>query len=285
VLKIPPFAKPQTVNTVSAIIPVETNPWGMSVSIDGLNVYVANLNTTKVSVINTATNTVSDTVEVGAGPVGVSVNPNGLYVYVSNSYDNTISVIETATNTVSATIPVGIQPYGVSVSPDGLKLYVANFNDNTVNVINTISNTVTDTITVGLETVSFGNFISTYSMPVGIISQNNKFTNITIYPNPATNTITIETTLRQNTSIQTVIKNTLGQIVYTLNDEAISGLYKKTIDINLGQGIYFLTLQTNQGLMTKRIEIIKYNMALAKAGVQWELQPFVLLINFGAVRQ
>jgi hypothetical protein len=27
------------------------------------------------------------------------------------------------------------------------------------------------------------------------------------------------------------------------------------------------------------------NMALAKAGVQSELQPFVLLINFGAVRQ
>lgn len=27
------------------------------------------------------------------------------------------------------------------------------------------------------------------------------------------------------------------------------------------------------------------NMGLAKAGVHWELQPFVLLINFGAVRQ
>jgi hypothetical protein len=27
------------------------------------------------------------------------------------------------------------------------------------------------------------------------------------------------------------------------------------------------------------------NMALAKAGMQWQLQPFVLLINFGAVRE
>lgn len=80
---------------------------------------------------------------------------------------------------------------------------------------------------------------------------------VSVYPNPATNTITIETTLRQNTSLLTVIKNTLGQIVYTLNDKAISGLYKKTIDINLGQGIYFLTLQTDQGLRTSKIEIVK----------------------------
>lgn len=80
---------------------------------------------------------------------------------------------------------------------------------------------------------------------------------VSVYPNPATNTITIETTLRQTTSLQTEIKNTLGQIVYTLNDEATSGLYKKTIDLNLGQGIYFLSVQTDQGLMTKKIEIVK----------------------------
>lgn len=80
---------------------------------------------------------------------------------------------------------------------------------------------------------------------------------VSIYPNPVTNAITIETTLRQDTPLQIVFKNTLGQIIYIINEKAISGLYKKTIDLNLGQGIYFLTLQTNQGLMTKRIEIIK----------------------------
>lgn len=78
-----------------------------------------------------------------------------------------------------------------------------------------------------------------------------------VYPNPATNSLTIETTLRQNTFLLTEIKNTFGQVVYTFNDNAISGFYKRTIDLNLGQGIYFLTLQTNQGQMTKRIEVAK----------------------------
>ena len=32
-------------------------------------------------------------------------------------------------------------------------------------------------------------------------------------------------------------------------------------------------------------ESVRLNKGLAKAGVQSELQPFVLLINFGAVRQ
>jgi hypothetical protein len=35
----------------------------------------------------------------------------------------------------------------------------------------------------------------------------------------------------------------------------------------------------------ERLRCTTPNMALAKAGVQSELQPFVLLINFGAVRE
>lgn len=80
---------------------------------------------------------------------------------------------------------------------------------------------------------------------------------VSIYPNPTTTSLTIETTLVSSGTIQTEIKNSLGQIVYNFNEKASNGLYKKTIDLNLGQGIYFLTLQTDQGLMTKKIEIVK----------------------------
>jgi len=98
---------------------------------------------------------------------------------------------------------------------------------------------------------------STCNLNVGINEKQLSANVISIYPNPTTNSLMIETILRQNTLIQTELKNALGQIVYTLNEKANSGSYKKTIDLNLGQGIYFLTLQTNQGLMTKRIEIVK----------------------------
>jgi len=57
--------------------------------------------------------------------------------------------------------------------------------------------------------------------------------------------------------IQLEIRNMLGQIVYTLNDKTQGGLYKKNIDLALTPGMYFLIMQTNEGRVTKKIEIVK----------------------------
>ncbi|RPJ72889.1 MAG: YncE family protein, partial [Alphaproteobacteria bacterium] len=100
-------------DTVTATVPVGTNPFGVAVSPDGSKVYVANSGSDPsyegtVSVINTTTNTVTATVNnVGTNPVGVSVVPDGTKVYVANSgsdpsYEGTVSVINTTTNTVTA---------------------------------------------------------------------------------------------------------------------------------------------------------------------------------------
>src|SRR5215218_7496635 len=45
-------------NTVTATIPVGSNPTGVAITPDGTRVYVTNLNSNNVSVIDTATNTV-----------------------------------------------------------------------------------------------------------------------------------------------------------------------------------------------------------------------------------
>jgi YVTN family beta-propeller protein len=86
---------------------------------DGSKVYVTNVNSNTVSVIDTATNTVIATIPVGTTPQGVAVTPDGSKVYVANSDSNTVSVIDTATNTVSATTPVGSYPvaFGVFIHP------------------------------------------------------------------------------------------------------------------------------------------------------------------------
>ncbi|MGD0709589.1 MAG: T9SS type A sorting domain-containing protein [Bacteroidales bacterium] len=137
-------------NTVTATIPVGTNPYGVSVSADGSKVYITNNdNPGSVSVINTATNTVTASIPVGNSPCGVSVSPDGSKVYVTNYNDNTVNVINTATNTVMATIVVGNNPIGISVSPDGSKIYVSNYSDATLMVINSATNNVTATIPVG----------------------------------------------------------------------------------------------------------------------------------------
>jgi YVTN family beta-propeller protein len=74
------------------------------------DIYVANLGSGTVSVINPATNTVVATLPVGSEPNLLAVSPAGPEagdVYVPNAGSGTASVINPATNTVTATINVG----------------------------------------------------------------------------------------------------------------------------------------------------------------------------------
>jgi YVTN family beta-propeller protein len=78
--------------------------------------YVANEDSSTVSVINASTNKVVKTVTVGTYPTGVAITPNGSYAYVANSDANTVSVIKTSTNKVVKTVTVGSDPYGVAIT-------------------------------------------------------------------------------------------------------------------------------------------------------------------------
>jgi len=173
-------------NTVTATIPVGTEPWGVSVSPDGSKVYVTD-GSDSLSVINSATNTVAATIIVGSYPVGVSVSPNGskVYVAVEGEGDSTVSVINTATNTVTNKITVGYGPYGVAVNPDGSTVYVTNDNNNSVSVISTAANTVTATITV--DNAPQGIVISPDGSTVYVA---NFHSNTVSVINTATNTVT-----------------------------------------------------------------------------------------------
>ncbi len=140
--------------TATITIPVDSGtptpfagPGGVAVSPDGSKVYVANIESNTVSVIDTATNTITTTIPVGSFPESVAVSPDGSKVYVTNGTSGTtpgtVSVIDTATNTVIATIPAGVNPFGVAVTPDGSKVYVTNAASEGISVIDTATNTVT----------------------------------------------------------------------------------------------------------------------------------------------
>ena len=131
-------------NTVTATVPVGSEPEGIAVSPDGTGVYVANLKSNTVSVIDTATNTVTATVSVGNNPHGVAVK--GTKVYVTNYGDTTVSVIDTTTNSVTTTVSVGSSPFGVAVT--GTKAYVTNDKDKTISIIDTTTDTVTATVNI-----------------------------------------------------------------------------------------------------------------------------------------
>ncbi len=118
-------------------------------AIAAANVYVANLGSDDVSVIDRLTSTVSTNVPAGLGPDGVAATPDGRWVYVTNFSSNTISVIDADTNAVTATVPVGSGPVGIAISSDGQFAYVANRADGTLSQIHLPDGAVTATIPVG----------------------------------------------------------------------------------------------------------------------------------------
>ena len=118
-------------------IRVGINPSGVAISQDGKKVYVANMGSNNISVIDTATNNVIATVNVGSKPNVIKVSSDGKELYVKNAGADNFSIIDTATNNAIVTDNIGKKPTGVALSPDGKKLYVTNSESNTVSIIDT----------------------------------------------------------------------------------------------------------------------------------------------------
>ena len=138
---------------VVATVTVGTAPRGVAYG-NGY-VYVSNMSSNNVSVIDAATNTVSATVTVGSSPMRVAYG-NG-YAYVTNNAAGTVSVIDATTNAVTATLTVGAGPFGVAYG-NGY-VYVANATGISISVIDTTTNAVTATITLSAAPteIAYGN--------------------------------------------------------------------------------------------------------------------------------
>lgn len=78
-------------NKVTATVPVGADSYGIAISPDGRQVYVANSGSANVTVISTSTSTVTATVPVGAGPRQIAFSPDGSTAYVDDINSNTIT--------------------------------------------------------------------------------------------------------------------------------------------------------------------------------------------------
>jgi YVTN family beta-propeller protein len=140
-------------------VDVGSNPFELLYNPVNDKVYVADITSDTVSVINSQTDEVDATINVGDSPRNLIYNPENGDVYVANigtdivSPTDTVSVINSQTDEVDATITVGDTPVGLAYNSDNNQLYVANGESDNVSVIDTISNTVIKTITVGDSSV------------------------------------------------------------------------------------------------------------------------------------
>ena len=252
-------------DTVSRNIYLAYNPhYGVTISPDGNKLYITNNLDSTVSVMNTDTIAI-DTIKVGFQPIDITMSPDGSKLYVIGSIEQQVylknyltnvgevKVINTATHTISSTIITdGTFPSGISVSSDGSNLYVVNSGDNIVSVINIASKAVTATIAVGNRPIAFGNFISTHKA-VGIPAYSIDAASISLYPNPATNQLTIHASGLQNDKAVTVsIMNVLGMDVSTPLNVRWS-LSEVEVDVSqLPAGMYFLQFKTESGSVVKK---------------------------------
>ncbi|MFK0259643.1 YncE family protein, partial [Streptomyces sp. NPDC090445] len=116
---------------------------------DGRRLYVSNLTSDDVSVVDVHDGAESDRIPVGDQPAGIGVRPDGRQVYVANIGSDNVSVISTRTRAVTETVAVGDGPNGLAVSPDGSLVHVSNFDSDTLSVIDTSTARTTDTVSVG----------------------------------------------------------------------------------------------------------------------------------------
>jgi len=144
--------------TVVRTISGFSGPFGVSITPNGKEAFVANFGSnnfspfgTTVSVVNLANFTVTATIQLGTQPSGIAITPNGRIAYASNYNtlylgpnftqltpgQGTVNLIDVCTNKVICpAIVVGASPANIAITPDGRRAYVSNYSANTVSVIN-----------------------------------------------------------------------------------------------------------------------------------------------------
>jgi YVTN family beta-propeller protein len=133
---------------------VGSSTWGVAVTPDGGEAWVATLSS--IVVISTATNTAIASMPVNAFSHGIAMSSDGERAYVANFgvFFNNVHVIATATRSVIATVPVGVNANYIALTPDDELVYVTNrhqgnLGPSTVSVISTATHSVVATVPVG----------------------------------------------------------------------------------------------------------------------------------------
>jgi YVTN family beta-propeller protein len=130
---------------------VGKHPGAIAVNPSTNMIYVGNLFSDSVSVINGSTNKVVDNITVFSSPDDIAIDPSKDAAYVTNRYANIVNVINGSTNKVAANITLGFPPTQIAVDPTLHKIYVANMDNETVSVINGSTNKVVTNITLGIS--------------------------------------------------------------------------------------------------------------------------------------
>ena len=122
-------------------IPVETTPYEAVLRQDEKLLFVSNLSSESVSVIDTESNKVIRTLHVGANPNDMKLSADGR-LFIACSNDNTVYVIDThklqilerLSTTLTPFAPEGSTPDALAIDNERKLLYIANADNNSIAV-------------------------------------------------------------------------------------------------------------------------------------------------------
>ncbi|WP_165769491.1 YncE family protein [Arboricoccus pini] len=112
---------------VTGSVAVGRAPFAIALAPDGLRLYVANVRSASLSIIQAADLKPVATVAVGQMPYGVAVTPDGALILVVNQQSGNVSFIDALSLTPHANVKVGRYPEGIAITADGLTAWIANW--------------------------------------------------------------------------------------------------------------------------------------------------------------
>lgn len=89
-------------------------------------VFVENVKSNSISVIDLDDNQVIKNISVGKGPHGLAFSADGNLLYISNMKSNDISVVNTSSDKVISTIPVGLEPHQIVIKKPSIHIISKN---------------------------------------------------------------------------------------------------------------------------------------------------------------
>ncbi len=104
---------------VVSTLPTGSYPFGMSMTVDGRKLYVANYGSNSVSVVDALTMTVVGTMNRAGGPFNVAVSPDSSRVVVAYVTSGEVAVFRTSDNTLVNAFPAGNFPNSIAFSRTG----------------------------------------------------------------------------------------------------------------------------------------------------------------------
>jgi YVTN family beta-propeller protein len=190
--------KVDTVNNkvVDKTTKVGLNPYTVDIKPRTNKIYVSNLGSNDISVIDGDSFTSLKNITVGNLPVGLAASPRSNTVYVANRGSDTVSVIDSISDTVIKNLTVGHEPNGIDINFRTNMIYVTNTGSSTVSVIDDNTKRV-------VKEIKVNNNISPELLQVQVLPPASEFPNVASFvdTNRETNMIYVTNTGSSTVSV------------------------------------------------------------------------------------